>query len=98
MAAGPSQLETFDYKPEIEELKRSTDPKSFVEVSGLRFMDSSPPNQPARVSPAVPPVTAKNELGSADYLPYQRQDCGRFELVKTCSTTCFIHLPAEVVS
>src|SRR5262249_43816255 len=40
MAGGPSQLELFDYKPELQRLSGEPIPQSFLEGRRFAFMDS----------------------------------------------------------
>src|SRR5436305_1994319 len=40
MAGGPSQLELFDYKPELQRLSGQPIPQSFLEGRRFAFMDS----------------------------------------------------------
>jgi len=41
MAGGPSQLETFDYKPKLSELNGQPIPESYTKGKRFAFMDSS---------------------------------------------------------
>src|SRR4051794_33068913 len=40
MAGGPSQLETFDYKPKLQELNGQPIPDSFIKNKRFAFMDT----------------------------------------------------------
>src|SRR5262245_4683348 len=46
MAGGPSQLDLFDYKPELKRLHGEQIPQSFLEGRRFAFMDSFTRNPP----------------------------------------------------
>jgi len=95
MAGGPSQLETFDYKPKLNELSGQPIPKSFVEGKRFAFMDSSHRTNLLGFRPKFHQY-GENGTWVSDYLPYTAKIVDDLSIVKTCSTDLFNHAPAKL--
>lgn len=95
MAGGPSQLETFDYKPKLNELNGKPIPSSFVEGKRFAFMDSS---HHSDLLGFRPQFKQHGESGAwvSDYLPHTAGIADELSIVKTCSTDLFNHAPAKL--
>lgn len=95
MAGGPSQLETFDYKPKLNELSGQPIPESFVKGKRFAFMSSSHRNDLLGVQPAFKQY-GENGTWVSDYLPYTAGIVDDISIVKTCKTDLFNHAPAKL--
>jgi hypothetical protein len=95
MAGGPSQLEMFDYKPELTRLNGEPIPASYLEGKRFAFMDSS-----HRIN-LLGPKRSFAQYGSngawvSDLLPYTAKIVDQLTLVRTCKTDLFNHAPAKL--
>lgn len=95
MAGGPSQLETFDYKPKLNELSGQPIPASFVEGKRFAFMSSSHRNDLLGVRPAFKQY-GDNGTWVSDLLPFTAGIVDDISIVKTCKTDLFNHAPAKL--
>lgn len=95
MAGGPSQLETFDYKPKLNELSGQPIPESFVAGKRFAFMSSSHRNDLLGFRPKFQQY-GKNGTWVSDYLPHCAQIVDEVSLIKTCKTDLFNHAPAKL--
>ena len=95
MAGGPSQLETFDYKPKLNELSGQPIPDSFVEGKRFAFMGSSHRNDLLGFRPKFKQY-GDNGTWVSDYLPRTAGIVDELSIVKTCSTDLFNHAPAKL--
>lgn len=95
MAGGPSQLETFDYKPKLNELSGQPIPQSFVEGKRFAFMGSSHRTDLLGFRPDFKQY-GKNGTWVSDYLPHTAKMVDELSIVKTCSTDLFNHAPAKL--
>jgi len=95
MAGGPSQLETFDYKPKLNELSGQPIPASFIEGKRFAFMNSS---HRIDLLGSKPKFNQFGDSGSwvSDYLPYTAKIVDELCIVKTCKTELFNHAPAKL--
>lgn len=95
MAGGPSQFETFDYKPKLNELNGQPIPPSFVEGKRFAFMGTSHKTDLLGI---IPEFQQYGENGSwvSDYMPHCAQIIDELSIVKTCSTDLFNHAPAKL--
>ena len=95
MAGGPSQLETFDYKPQLTALNGQPIPESYTKGKRFAFMDSS-----HRTDLLGPKIGFKQygESGTwvSDYLPHTAGIIDDLCIVKTCKTDLFNHAPAKL--
>ncbi len=95
MAGGPSQLETFDYKPKLNELSGQPIPESFVAGKRFAFMSSSHRNDLLGVRPAFKQY-GKNGTWVSDLLPHTAEIVDDISIVKICKTDLFNHAPAKL--
>ncbi|MGV3484337.1 MAG: DUF1501 domain-containing protein [Planctomycetaceae bacterium] len=95
MAGGPSQLETFEYKPKLNELSGQPIPKSFVEGKRFAFMDSSHRTDLLGCRPAFKQY-GSNGTWVSDYLPHTARIVDELAILKTCKTDLFNHAPAKL--
>ncbi len=95
MAGGPSQLDLFDWKPELAKRDGQPIPQSFVEGKRFAFMDSSH---------RVDLLASKRSLSQhgacgawvSDLLPHTAGVVDRLCVVKTCAADLFNHAPAKL--
>jgi hypothetical protein len=95
MAGGPSQLETFSYRPKLTELNGKPIPESYVKGKRFAFMDSS------HRSELLGPTVGFKQHGQSgawvsDYLPHLAGIVDELAIVKTCKTELFNHAPAKL--
>ena len=95
MAGGPSQLETFDYKPELERLDGKPFPESFTKGQPIAQLQG----QKLR---ALRPLTRFGRYGESgqeisDFLPYTQRIADRIAIVRSVTTTQINHDPAHTV-
>ncbi|TWU25091.1 hypothetical protein Pla52o_13890 [Novipirellula galeiformis] len=95
MAGGPTQFETFEYKPKLTQWNGQPIPPSFVEGKRFAFMDSS-----HRSNLLGPTRTFKrygeSDAWVSDLLPHTAQIVDELTIVKTCKTELFNHAPAKL--
>lgn len=95
MAGGPSQLEMFDYKPQLAAMNGQPIPESYIAGKRFAFMGSSHrtnllgPKQKFR-------QYGQNGTWVSDLLPHTGQMVDELCLVKTCRTDLFNHAPAKL--
>ena len=95
MAGGPSQLETFAYRPKLTELNGKPIPESYVKGKRFAFMDSS------HRSELLGPMVGFKQYGQSgawvsDYLPHLSRIVDELAIVRTCKTELFNHAPAKL--
>jgi hypothetical protein len=95
MAGGPSQLETFEYKPLLTKLNGKPIPESYTKGKRFAFMDSS------HRSDLLGPKIGFKQHGQSgawvsDYLPHTAKIVDDISLVTTCKTDLFNHAPAKM--
>ncbi|WP_417740549.1 DUF1501 domain-containing protein [Rosistilla oblonga] len=95
MAGGPTQLETFEYKPKLTELNGEPIPESLVAGKRFAFMDSS------HRSNLLGPTQKFQQYGEngtwvSDLLPHTAKIVDELTIVKTCKTDLFNHAPAKL--
>jgi len=95
MAGGPSQLETFDYKPRLNELSGKPIPESFIAGKRFAFMSSSHRTDLLGFHPKFQQY-GKNGTWVSDYLPHIAGIVDNISLVKTCKSDLFNHAPAKL--
>ena len=95
MAGGPSQLETFEYKPKLTELDGKPIPESYTEGKRFAFMNSSHRNN---LLAGRQPFAQYGETGTwvSDLLPYTAEIIDQLTIVRTCKTDLFNHAPAKL--
>jgi hypothetical protein len=97
MAGGPSQLELFDHKPQLQELHGKPIPESFIKGKRFAFMDSFSKNPPKLLA-TKRKFTRHGQTGSwvSDCLPYTSQIVDDIAIVRSVVTNVFNHGPAKV--
>ncbi|MFM7520925.1 MAG: DUF1501 domain-containing protein [Planctomycetota bacterium] len=95
MAGGPSQLDLFDYKPELARRSGTPIPESFVAGKRFAFMDSSHRTD-LLGSKRTFRQHGANGTWVSDLLPETAAIVDRLCIVKSCSTDLFNHAPAKL--
>ncbi|MBM3956014.1 MAG: DUF1501 domain-containing protein [Planctomycetes bacterium] len=95
MAGGPSQLDLFDYKPELARRSGTPIPESFIAGKRFAFMDSSHRIDLLGSKRSFRQVGA-NGTWVSDLLPETGRIVDRLCIVKSCSTDLFNHAPAKL--
>ncbi|KAB2654502.1 MAG: DUF1501 domain-containing protein [Verrucomicrobia bacterium] len=95
MAGAPSQLELFDYKPELARLNDRDCPKAFLEGKRFAFIRGIP----QLLGPQYP-FHRERRTGQwiSDRLPHLEQMLHRVCLVKSMTTDQFNHAPAQLMA
>ncbi|MEZ6115213.1 MAG: DUF1501 domain-containing protein [Pirellulaceae bacterium] len=89
MAGGPSQLETFEYKPELTKRSGQPIPASFVEGKRFAFMDSSHRNDLLGTKRSFQQY-GENGTWVSDLLPHAANIIDELTLVKPVKQICSI--------
>ncbi|WP_286763273.1 MULTISPECIES: DUF1501 domain-containing protein [Rhodopirellula] len=94
MAGGPSQLELFDYKPDLQQLDGKDTPASFLEGKRFAFIQGVP----KMLGPQFP-FAQHGESGAwvSDRLPHFQSVVDKVCFVKSMHTTQFNHAPAQLL-
>ena len=94
MAGAPSQLELFDYKPDLQKLDGEDCPASFLEGKRFAFIQGVP----KMLGPHFP-FSQHGESGAwvSDRLPHFQSVVDKVCFVKSMSTTQFNHGPAQLL-
>ncbi len=95
MAGGPSQLETFEYKPKLTELNGEPIPDSYIEGKRFAFMDSSHRKNLLGTKRTFQQY-GQNGTWVSDLLPHTAKIIDDLTLIKTCKTDLFNHAPAKL--
>jgi uncharacterized protein (DUF1501 family) len=97
MAGGPSQLELFDYKPELQKLHAQPTPDSFLNGKRFAFMDTFSKEKPKLLATHR---TFKQHGGSgtwvSDLLPNIASIADDLAVIHGVSTENFNHGPAKL--
>lgn len=94
MAGAPSQLEMFDYKPDLEKLNGLDCPQSLLEGKKFAFIQGTPK--------MLGPQYRFNRYGESgtyisDLLPHFREVVDDVTIIKTMHTDQFNHAPAQLL-
>lgn len=94
MAGAPSQLEMFDYKPELQKMDGMDCPDSFLQGKKFAFIRGVPK--------LLGPQTGFNQYGESglwlsDNLPHFRQVIDDVTILKAVNTDQFNHAPAQLL-
>jgi hypothetical protein len=93
MAGAPSQLELFDYKPELQKLNNQLCPPSLLEGKRFAFIRGTP-------KMLGPQAVFKQRGGSgayvSEYLPHFAQIADEVSFLKAVHTDQFNHAPAQL--
>jgi hypothetical protein len=95
MAGGPSQLDLFEHKPQLNALSGQRIPESFTEGKRFAFMDSS---NGFNLLATKRSFAQYGECGAwvSDLLPHTAGIVDRLTFLKTCSADLFNHAPAKL--
>lgn len=93
MIGAPSQLELFDYKPDLERLDGQPCPQSFLEGKNFAFIQGTP----NMLGPQFP-FQQHGESGAwvSDRLPHFSKVVDEVSFIKTLQTDQFNHGPAQL--
>lgn len=94
MAGAPSQLELFDYKPELAKLDGKDCPPSLLEGKQFAFIQGIPKMLGPR---ARFKQYGESRAWLSDYIPYHTTIVDDITFVKTVSTDQFNHAPAQLM-
>jgi hypothetical protein len=94
MAGAPSQLELFDYKPELQKLNNKLCPPSLLEGKRFAFIRGVP----KMLGPQAV-FQQRGESGAyvSDYLPHFAQIADEVSFLKAVYTDQFNHAPAQLL-
>ncbi|MBX3438475.1 MAG: DUF1501 domain-containing protein [Planctomycetaceae bacterium] len=95
MAGGPSQLELFEHKPQLNQLDGKPIPDSFVAGKRFAFMDSSH-RWDLLGSKRVFQQHGQSGAWVSDLLPHTAEIVDDLSIVTTCKTDLFNHAPAKL--
>lgn len=94
MAGAPSQLELFDYKPELEKLNGQECPPSLLEGKKFAFIRGVP----KMLGPqAVFKQYGQSGLWLSNYLPHFSTIADDVAIIKSVTTDQFNHAPAQLL-
>jgi len=94
MAGAPSQLELFDYKPELTKLDGKDCPKEFLEGQRFAFIQGVP-----KMMGSIFPFHKAGQSGQwiSDRLPYTEKVIDDLCIIKSMHTDQFNHAPAQLL-
>lgn len=94
MAGAPSQLELFDYKPELEKYHGKDCPKEFLEGKKFAFIQGVP-----KMLASQGKFTQCGQSGAwlSDYVPYLQTVADEITFLKAMHTDQFNHAPAQLL-
>jgi hypothetical protein len=93
MAGSPSQLELFDYKPELSKLHMQDAPASFLEGKRFAFIKGVP-----KVLAAQTKFSQQGQSGQwmSELLPHLAKVVDKISVIRTVNTDQFNHAPAQL--
>lgn len=94
MAGAPSQLELFDYKPDLIKLDGQLCPQSLLEGKKFAFIRGVP-----KMLGTTATFTQYGQSGQSisNYLPYLSKVADEISIIKSVSTDQFNHAPAQLL-
>jgi hypothetical protein len=97
MAGGPSQLELFDYKPQLQALNGQPIPDSFLEGKRFAFMSSFTKEKPKLLATRRK-FTQHGQSGAyiSECFPHLAGVADDLTIVKSMATDVFNHGPAKI--
>jgi hypothetical protein len=97
MAGGPSQLELFDYKPQLQKYSGQPIPDSFIRGRRFAFMDLFT-KRPPKLLGTVRKFAQYGESGGwiSALFPHLAQVVDELTFVKSVATDVFNHAPAKL--
>lgn len=97
MAGGPSQLELFEPKPELQNLHDQPIPDSFIEGKRFAFMSSFTKEKPKLLGTARKFFREpKTGMWFSECVPHMATIADEMTMVRTMATDVFNHGPAKV--
>jgi hypothetical protein len=98
MAGGPSQLEMFDYKPELEKRNGQNPPAAYLEGKRFAFMDSFTKDVPKLLGPRRTfQRYGKSGKWVSDTMPHVGGVVDDIAFVSGIKTENFNHAPAKIM-
>jgi hypothetical protein len=97
MAGGPSQLEMFDYKPELTRRSGEPIPDSFVAGRRFAFMDTFSKQRPKLLG-TTRKFAQRGKSGTwvSELLPHFAKVVDDVSIIRTVATDVFNHAPAKL--
>jgi hypothetical protein len=97
MAGGPSQLELFDYKPQLQKYSGQPIPDSFIKGRRFAFMDIFTKEHPKLLG-TVRRFTQYGQSGAwvSGLLPHLAEVVDDLAIVRSAATDVFNHAPAKL--
>ncbi|MDR3632494.1 MAG: DUF1501 domain-containing protein [Isosphaeraceae bacterium] len=97
MAGGPSQLELFDYKPQLQQYSGKPIPDSFIKGRRFAFMDSFTKEVPKLLGTARK-FARHGQSGAwvSELLPHFARVVDDVAVIRTVATDVFNHAPAKL--
>ena len=97
MAGGPSQLELFDYKPQLQKYSGQPIPDSFIQGRRFAFMDIFTKEHPKLLG-TVRQFARHGQSGAwvSALLPHLAEVVDDLAFVKSVATDVFNHAPAKL--
>ena len=97
MAGGPSQLEMFDHKPELQRYNGQPIPQSFIKGRRFAFMDTFTKNPPKLLG-TIRKFDQHGQSGAwvSNLLPHFSQVVDEVALIRSVATDVFNHAPAKL--
>ena len=97
MGGGPSQLELFDWKPELAKRHGQDIPESFIKGKRFAFMNSSFKKANKLLGPTRQfKRHGQSGIWMSDLFPHISGITDEISVVKTCKTELFNHAPAKL--
>ena len=94
MAGGPSHLELFDYKPQLEKFDGTLPPKELLEGYRAAFIN---PNSTLLGPKATFAKYGQSGADISNFLPYTSEIVDEIAIVKSMQTDSFNHAPAQIL-
>jgi hypothetical protein len=97
MAGGPSQLELFDYKPQLQQLNDQPVPQSFMEGKRFAFMDTFTKDVPKLLGTRRK-FSQHGQSGAwvSECLPHLASMVDEIAIIRSVVTEVFNHAPAKI--
>ncbi len=97
MAGGPSQLELFDYKPELQKYNGKPIPESFIKGKRFAFMSSFTKNRPKLLGTRRK-FQQHGQHGTwvSECFPHTAKIVDEISIIRTVATNVFNHGPAKI--
>lgn len=94
MAGSPSQLELFDYKPELKKFDGKTCPQEYLEGKRFAFIKGVP-----KMLAPIFPFQQHGQSGQwmSDRLPHLAKVADELAVIRSMSTDQFNHAPAQLL-